>query len=53
MDGILAAKAFVQDHFPDSLAALLCRSVARGQADAESDLDILIVTNLQTHCQRQ
>jgi hypothetical protein len=39
-----AAKAFVVVHFVDCLAALLGGSVARGDATATSDLDVVIIT---------
>jgi predicted nucleotidyltransferase len=45
MEGQDAARAFVATHFPDCLAAMLFGSVARGEATATSDLDIIIVTN--------
>ena len=45
MEGQDAARAFVATHFPDCLAAVLFGSVARGEATATSDLDIIIVTN--------
>jgi hypothetical protein len=45
MEGQDAARAFVATHFPDCLAAVLFGSVARGEATATSDLDIMIVTN--------
>jgi Nucleotidyltransferase domain len=44
MEGLDAARAFVATHFPDCLAAVLFGSVARGEATATSDLDIIIVT---------
>src|SRR5262245_33837787 len=43
MDGIVAAKKFVAKYYPECLAAVLCGSVARGDATPTSDLDILIV----------
>ncbi|MGH9844343.1 MAG: nucleotidyltransferase domain-containing protein [Blastocatellia bacterium] len=43
MEGIAAARTFVDTYYPDSLAALLFGSVARGEATPGSDLDILIV----------
>src|SRR5262245_60184398 len=45
MEGPDAARAFVATHFPDCLAAVLFGSVARGEATASSDLDIIIVTH--------
>jgi hypothetical protein len=45
MEGQDAARAFVATHFPDCLAAVLFGSVARGEATATSDLDIIIVAN--------
>jgi hypothetical protein len=45
MEGRDAARAFVATHFPDCLAAVLFGSVARGEATATSDLDIIIVTH--------
>lgn len=45
MEGPDAARAFVATHFPDCLAAVLFGSVARGEATATSDLDIIIVTH--------
>ncbi|HEU0172628.1 MAG TPA: nucleotidyltransferase domain-containing protein [Blastocatellia bacterium] len=45
MEGLDAARAFVATHFPDCLAALLFGSVARGEATATSDLDIIVVTH--------
>jgi len=45
MEGQDAARAFVATHFPDCLAAVLFGSVARGEATATSDLDIIIVTH--------
>jgi predicted nucleotidyltransferase len=45
MEGQDAARAFVATHFPDCLAAMLFGSVARGEATATSDLDIIIVTH--------
>ncbi len=44
-EGLEAARAFVATHFPDCLAAALFGSVARGEATATSDLDIIIVTH--------
>jgi predicted nucleotidyltransferase len=45
MEGPDAARAFVETHFPDCLAAVLFGSVARGEATAASDIDIIIVTH--------
>jgi nucleotidyltransferase-like protein len=45
MEGQDAALAFVATHFPDCLAAVLFGSVARGEATATSDLDIIIVAH--------
>ena len=45
MEGPDAARSFVATHFPDCLAAVLFGSVARGEATATSDLDIIIVTH--------
>lgn len=45
MEGPDAARAFIATHFPDCLAAVLFGSVARGEATATSDLDIIIVTH--------
>jgi predicted nucleotidyltransferase len=45
MEGQDAARAFVATHFPYCLAAVLFGSVARGEATAASDLDIIIVTH--------
>ena len=45
IEGIEAARTFVETYYPDSLAALLVGSVARGEATPSSDLDILIVTS--------
>lgn len=45
MEGPDAARAFVATHFPDCLAAVLFGSVARGEATATSDLDIIIVAH--------
>src|SRR5262245_26800090 len=45
MEGQDAARAIVATHFPDCLAAVLFGSVARGEATATSDLDIIIVTH--------
>lgn len=47
LDPIEAATAFVDDHFPECLVALLAGSVVRGEATATSDLDIVIVTTRQ------
>jgi predicted nucleotidyltransferase len=44
-EGIAAARTFVDTRFPGCLAALLCGSVARGEATPSSDLDILIVAS--------
>ena len=44
MEAQAAALAFLQDHFPDCLAALLAGSVVRGEATPTSDLDIVIFT---------
>ena len=45
MEGRDAAREFVATHFPDCLSAVLFGSVARGEATATSDLDIIIVTH--------
>ncbi len=45
MEGQDAARAFVATTFPDCLAAILFGSVARGDATASSDLDIIIVSH--------
>jgi predicted nucleotidyltransferase len=45
MEGQDAARAFVATHFQDCLAAVLFGSVARGEATATSDLDIIIVAH--------
>jgi predicted nucleotidyltransferase len=44
LDGITAARTFAETYYRDCVAALLCGSVARGEATPNSDLDILIVT---------
>jgi len=44
MEGQDAARAFVAKHFPDCLAAVLFGSVARGEATATSDLDIIMTS---------
>jgi hypothetical protein len=43
LDGITAARSFAETYYRDCVAALLCGSVARGEATLNSDLDILIV----------
>ncbi|MBO0724811.1 MAG: nucleotidyltransferase domain-containing protein, partial [Blastocatellia bacterium] len=45
MEGQNAALEFVATHFPGCVAAVLLGSVARGEATANSDLDIIIVTH--------
>jgi hypothetical protein len=45
MEGIAAARTFVDTRYPGCLAALFCGSVARGEATPSSDLDILIVAS--------
>ena len=44
LDGHSAAAAFIEEHYRDCVAALLCGSVARGEARPHSDLDLLIIT---------
>ena len=39
-----AARAFLQAHFPNCLAAFLAGSVVRGEATPTSDLDLVILT---------
>src|SRR5262245_37079299 len=53
MEAIEAARAFVQDHFPESLAAFLGGSVVRDQATPTSDLDIVIITTREDAPYRQ
>ena len=43
MDGIKAAKAFTDSHFPDCISVMLFGSVARGETSLRSDLDILVL----------
>src|SRR5690349_6168945 len=43
IDGTTAARLFIEAYYPDCSAALLCGSVARGDATTNSDLDVLIV----------
>src|SRR5947207_2983445 len=43
---IEAAKAFVDRHFPESLAAFLTGSAARGADTTSSDLDIVVIAPL-------
>src|SRR5215470_17279168 len=45
VNGIEAARAFVNQHYQDCLAALLFGSVARSEATSSSDLDIIIVAH--------
>jgi len=45
VNGIEAARAFVNQHYQDCLAALLYGSVARSEATSSSDLDIIIVAH--------
>jgi predicted nucleotidyltransferase len=43
-DAIEVARAFVDQRFPEALAAFLAGSVIRGDATATSDLDIVVLT---------
>jgi hypothetical protein len=53
MNGIEAAKKFLEKYHPDCLAAALCGSVARGDATPTSDLDILIIDRKEIPFQRK
>jgi hypothetical protein len=53
MEGFAAARTFLHAYYPDSLAALLFGSVARGEATPTSDLDILIVSSEDTRFYRK
>src|SRR5215467_11400220 len=53
MGGITAARAFVDKHFPDCLAALLFGSVARGDQTSTSDLDLIIIAHEEIHPYRK
>jgi len=53
MEGITTAKEFIDTNYPDCLAALLCGSVARGEATASSDLDILIIASQEIQSYRK
>lgn len=44
MDALAAARAFIDQHFPECTAAFLAGSTLRGEATATSDLDIVIIT---------
>jgi hypothetical protein len=52
LEGIAAAKSFVDAYYPDCLAAVLCGSVARNEATPTSDLDIVIVVHEEIPFQR-
>ncbi len=43
---IVAAEAFLREHFPECVAAFLAGSVVRGEATTTSDLDIVIITGV-------
>ncbi len=53
MIGIEAAQTFVDNRFPDCIAALLFGSVARGEGTDRSDLDVLIVMPDEIQSYRQ
>ena len=44
MDALDAARAFIDQQFPECTAAFLAGSTLRGEATATSDLDIVIIT---------
>ena len=44
MDTLDAARAFIDQHFPECTAAFIAGSIVRGEATATSDLDIVIIT---------
>src|SRR5579864_1959692 len=44
MDAIEAGHAFINLHYPDSLAAIVAGSAIRGEATPTSDLDIVVIT---------
>ena len=44
MEGLAAARALVEQNFPDCDAAFLVGSMARGDATAQSDLDIVVIS---------
>jgi hypothetical protein len=46
-DPIQAARSFVDHHFPDALAAIVGGSFLRGEATSTSDLDIVVVADLE------
>lgn len=45
MEGLTAARLFVDTYYPECVAAILHGSVARNEARQNSDLDILIIVN--------
>jgi hypothetical protein len=53
IEGIAAARMFVDTYYPDCLAALLFGSVARSESTPSSDLDILIVAGQEIQSYRK
>jgi len=53
MDYLNAAKQFIQNHFPNCSFALISGSIVRGEATTTSDLDIVIINDINEKTYRE